>query len=96
MLINPHPSPSPIEGAGLAVKPYNGGNEMINTIIRSPEGTERREVEVDRIQVPDLWHVAMYVKDQGNTQWAEQILDCWHLTHDLITNIQAHNNNIKL
>ncbi len=67
---------------------------MINTIIRSPKGTARREV--DKIQVPDLWHVAMYVKDQGDPQWSAQILDCWHLAHDLIINIQAHNTNIKL
>ena len=69
---------------------------MINTIIRSPKGTARRLVEVDKIQVPDLWHVAEYEREQGNTQWADQILDCWHLAHDLITNIQAHNTNTKL
>lgn len=73
-----------------------GDREMINTIIRAPEGTDRREVEVDKIKVPDLWHVAVYLQDKDNTQWATQILDCWHLAHDLITNIQAHNNNIKL
>ena len=69
---------------------------MIKTIIRNAEGTKRRLIEIDKIQVPDLWHVAMYVKDQGDTQWADQILDCWHLAHDLITNIQAYNNNTKL
>lgn len=69
---------------------------MINTIIRAPKGTARQVVEVDKIQVPDLWHVAMHVRDQGDIQWSKQILDVWHLAHDLIANIQAHNTNTKL
>ena len=69
---------------------------MITTIIRSPKGTERREVEIDKIQVPDLWHIAMMLEDQGKENAMKAVLDCWHLAHDLITNIQAYNTNIKL
>ncbi len=69
---------------------------MINTIIRRPNGTARQEVEVDKIQIPDLWHSAMFLKSQGHKRQSEEILDCWQLAHDLITNIQAHNKGIEL
>lgn len=62
---------------------------MIKTIIRAPKG--RQEIEVDKIQIPDLWHTAMYLQDLKQYHAAEMVLECWHLAHDLITNIQAHN-----
>lgn len=69
---------------------------MIEKIIRAAKGIGRREIPVDQIEVPDLWHTAMYLKDHGLPTAGDQVLDCWHLSHDLITNIQAHNRNIKL
>jgi hypothetical protein len=31
-------------------------------IIRSPRGSLRREVDVKDIQIPDLWHLAMFLQ----------------------------------
>ncbi len=69
---------------------------MINTIIRAPKGEDRREISIDKIEVPDLWFIGMALIDDGNRTGGEMVLETWHLAHDLITNIQAHNNNIKL
>lgn len=80
----------------------------MDTIIRAPKGSLRKTVKVDEIIIPDLWHVAMYHQDAAtkpslnhverawHKKQAEMILDTWHLTHDLITNIQADRDNIKL
>ena len=68
----------------------------METIVRAPKGTDRQEVEVDKIQVPDLWHVAMYLKDNDMKTWGEMVQDCWHLTHDLIQNIKADRDGIEL
>lgn len=69
---------------------------MIKTIIKAPKGTKRREVDIDKIQVPDLWHIGRYLIEHDNEKAGEQVLECWHLAHDLITNIQAYNHNQKL
>lgn len=57
-------------------------------IIRAQGGTGEKIVDVSKAQypgvVPDLWHVAMELKDQGNTQASEMVLDCWHLAHDML------------
>ena len=58
------------------------------------------EVPVDEIQVPDLWHIAqalkksgekVYVAVNGEFTWVlagDYVLDCWHLTHDLVRHIR--------
>ena len=52
-----------------------------------------RTVEVSKITIPDLWHVAMALKDMGDKEprfggaygmsASEAVLECWHLCHDL-------------
>jgi len=56
----------------------------MKTIMRSPGGTARREVAVKDIQIPDLWHIAKSVDDEGRKSAAEAVLECWHLCHDLL------------
>lgn len=50
-------------------------------ITLSKGGTKERTVDVEKIQVPDLWHIAM---DQDDVNAREQILQTWHLAHDLL------------
>lgn len=52
----------------------------MTTLIRAPKGSARREVDLDSVEIPDLWHVAIKL----NTEEAEMILECWHLCHDLL------------
>jgi hypothetical protein len=49
-------------------------------ITLSKGGTNERKIEVSKIKVPDLWHVALA---QEHKEWKEAILECWHLAHDL-------------
>jgi hypothetical protein len=65
--------------------------ETMTTVVRSPRGSARREVDIAEIQIPDLWNVAMDLKERKELQaWvdSEMVLDCWHLAHDLLEHIQ--------
>jgi len=63
---------------------------MGNTITRAKGGTAEREVEANKIVIPDLWHIAMELPglqfDADTPQGA--VLECWHLCHDLLKHIQ--------
>lgn len=41
-------------------------------------GTEEKTVELESLQIPNLWH---YRDDAKPSR--EEILRCWHITHDL-------------
>ncbi len=67
----------------------------MTTITRAPNGAAREVVDINTIQVPDLWHIAMWLKDNkpniGHNHGQpldEAVLECWHLCHDLIENIR--------
>lgn len=57
-------------------------------IVRAQGGTGEKIVDLNVAQypgiVPDLWHVAMELRDQGNIHASKMVLDCWHLTHDML------------
>ena len=64
-------------------------------VILAARGQARREVELSEVRVPDLWHIAT---DFGSgtkestltpTQKREVVLECWHLAHDLLANLQS-------
>lgn len=61
---------------------------MTTTITRAKGGTGEREVEIATLQVPDLWHVASFLKDKGHTDASLAVLECWHLCHDLLRHIR--------
>jgi len=72
-----------------------GGPEMesaderkAKTIIRSPRGAGRHTVPLNEVQVPDLWHVASYLHDQGHDEASNAVLETWHLAHDLLANLR--------
>lgn len=51
-------------------------------------------LDLSRVQIPDLWHIALAVKDDElDPDRAEQagdlILEVWHLAHDLLKAARA-------
>jgi len=57
-------------------------------ITRSKGGTNEREVDVNNIEVPDCWHLAMWLQREGHHQDAEMVLETWGLAHDLLTTMK--------
>lgn len=55
---------------------------QINTAVGA--GHERF-VDVNDIQIPDLWQIAMRILDQDDRK---AVLDTWHLAHDMLTALQ--------
>ena len=49
-------------------------------ITLSKGGTGERTVELSKIVIPDLWHIAHNQEFKGDK---EAIILCWHLCHDL-------------
>lgn len=63
----------------------------MRTITRSKGGTKERKVPIDRVQIPDLWHVGRHMIQEGGLAHKEQgeaILECWHLCHDLLRELR--------
>lgn len=68
-------------------------------ITRAKGGKQERKVPLDQIQVPDLWHIAMWLrKNQPEMRQSltigsepipihEVVLECWHLCSDLLRHI---------
>jgi hypothetical protein len=67
-------------------------------VILSPDGEGKRIVDIDSIHIPDLWPVAMALRDysEANAEWSEQVLEVWHLAHDLKKHIQNLDDAIEL
>ena len=52
-------------------------------------GTAERVVDIKELQVPDLWHIGMELKDGCTGPCAgDRVLECWHLCHDLLRHIR--------
>jgi len=49
-------------------------------IITAERGALEKKVNVEKINIPDLWHIAMGMND---AQAQEMVLDVWHLAHDM-------------
>ena len=62
------------------------GEGKVNTVVLSVKGRGRHEVQLQDIEVPDAWHVAMRLKGQDR----EVVLECWHLCHDLLANLRGN------
>ena len=71
---------------------------VLKTIVRAPKGEGRTEVPLEDVQVPDMWHLAMWLKSPSRAQtldqmsmehWGEMVLETWHLAHDLLLNIKG-------
>ena len=67
------------------------------TFTRSKGGTAEREEPINGITVPDLWHLAQALKGGNLTRSkpilakaAEEVLECWHLAHDMKRHLQAN------
>lgn len=53
-------------------------------IVRSPAGIDRRIVDVESIEIPDLWHYASFLRSCGYSTAADQVLEMWYLAHDML------------
>ena len=73
-----------------------------DTLIRAPRGSERREVPLNEVAVPDLYKIGEYLEFDHNRKGkrlseanakliAEQVYECWHLCLDLLENIRNPN-----
>ena len=63
---------------------------MGDTITRAKGGTEEREVPVDEIEIPDLWHISLYLDERtGTGNPGPMVRECWHLCHDLLRHIRG-------
>jgi len=58
-------------------------------IIRCEHGTAEEVVDVAAIRVPDLWHLAMSLMDEGREAEKEMVLECWHMAHDMRGALQS-------
>ncbi len=69
-------------------------------VVLRPDGEARREVPLEEIEIPDLWHIAMLFNEGKAARVAsifeeqemvdrirEEILETWHLAHDLKRNL---------
>ena len=55
-------------------------------------------------EIPDLWHLAMWLQGHSSHQgvimdgderarWGRMLLDCWHLCHELFRTLQELQTN---
>lgn len=49
-------------------------------IIVAERGTKQKTINVKKIHIHDLWHIAMEMK---NPVAQKMVLDVWHLSHDM-------------
>lgn len=53
-----------------------------------PEGSaQKRDIDLEAIRIPDLWHVAMSLQDAGDKRYSA-ILATWNLCHDLLDRVR--------
>jgi hypothetical protein len=57
-------------------------------ITRALNGEHERQVHINDVQIPDLWHVVMFLKENKMDLWADMILETWYLAHDMKRHIQ--------
>ena len=67
------------------------------TFTRSKGGTAEREEIISQIQVPDLWHLYMALKDGQLTrskkvqaELADMVYETWQLAHDMRKHLQSN------
>ena len=73
--------------AGLA----DGKESEVKELVRARGGSLERVVPVDELRVPDLWHIAMHLKERGFPKAQDEVLECWYLCHDLLRSIREEN-----
>jgi hypothetical protein len=54
-------------------------------ITLSKGGTGEKTIPLNKVQIPDLWHIA---SRQTSPADKRQILKCWHMTHDLLRELR--------
>jgi len=62
--------------------------ETMTQITIHEGGTGEKTLNVADIRIPDLWHPAMALSDAGNQPGSRAVLECWYLTHALLSHIK--------
>ncbi len=70
---------------------------MKDTLTLHPGGTGEKELSINSLAIPDLWHVAQYHRDKAEAPAVEPwhkmqehwILETWHLAHAMKERLQA-------
>jgi hypothetical protein len=62
---------------------------LVTEIVRAPKSALRQTVPLNEVQVPNLWHLAVDLKRRGDKEGAAEVLECWHLCHDLLENLRG-------
>jgi hypothetical protein len=60
-------------------------------LTRARGGTAERQIPINRVEIPDLWHIALELPgeiDDANTPRGA-VLEVWHLCHDLLSHIKG-------
>jgi len=45
-------------------------------------------VELEKVKVPDLWHIHLELKDMHRVPAAEAVLETWRLAEDLLAKLR--------
>ena len=68
-------------------------NDLKHTICKDGDQVLTATPVID-IQVPDLWNLAMSMKEGGNIRAYEAILNTWHLAHAMKDRLQQQELNL--
>lgn len=53
-------------------------------IVRAPRGTKRLLVDVNDINIPNIWSLHLQLKKEGRLEDAEEVHETWNLAHDML------------
>ena len=69
----------------MAIEQQSKQINELSTTACDPSGkqVDRRTIRVEQIHIPDLWHTADWLREEGFNEAAENVLNVWHLAHDL-------------
>jgi hypothetical protein len=62
----------------------------LNVVTLAKGGIKERQVKLEDVKVPDLWHIANHLEARGFSKpCADAVLECWHLCHDLLKELRS-------
>ena len=52
-------------------------------------GSKEVTLDISRVEIPNLWDIAMGLIDAGRTEESDMVLECWHIAHNLKLHIEG-------
>lgn len=63
----------------------------MDKIITLHAGSEHeKNINIRSLEIPDLWHLAMDLRESSDKRTAEMVLECWYMAHALKQCILDH------